>query len=201
MIAHRSRFELDLNRPRDRAVYMRPEDAWGIRVWKSKPPAELVERSLAVYDAFYRAAELLLADKVRQHRQFVVYDLHSYNHRRAGPAAAPADPATHPEVNVGTGSMDRVLWAPVVDRLIADLRSTGFEVGENVKFLGGELAAWVHRRFPFAGCAIAIEFKKLFMDEWTGEPRPERVDAIERALHHAARGTLEVLSSLPRAIA
>ena len=30
----RSRFEADLNRPRDRAVYLTPADAWGHQVWR-----------------------------------------------------------------------------------------------------------------------------------------------------------------------
>ena len=31
----RSRFEVDLNRPRHLAIYLKPEDAWGLKVWKS----------------------------------------------------------------------------------------------------------------------------------------------------------------------
>src|SRR4051812_28667298 len=30
---HRSRFEVDLNRPRETAVYREPEDAWGLDLW------------------------------------------------------------------------------------------------------------------------------------------------------------------------
>src|SRR5919106_606587 len=53
VIATRSRFEVDLNRPRDKAVYLRPEDAWGLQVWKEAPSAAMLARSLAEYDAFY----------------------------------------------------------------------------------------------------------------------------------------------------
>ena len=53
--------------------------------------------------------------------KFVDFDLHSYNHRRAGPSGPPADPAGNPEVNVGTGTMrDRAAWAPLIDRFIAE---------------------------------------------------------------------------------
>jgi N-formylglutamate amidohydrolase len=201
IIVHRSRFEVDLNRPRDQAVYQSPEDAWGLKVWASDPPAGLVERSRDEYDAFYRAVRRLLCEKARRHRRFVVYDLHSYNHRRAGAQAQPADPATNPDINVGTGSMDRSCWGPVADRLIEDLASASFrgttlDVRENVNFKGGEFPAWVHREFPGEGCAIALEFKKFFMDEWTGELHENDVAAILSALRRAARGTLEVLTSL-----
>ena len=42
------------------------------------------------------------------------------------------------------------------------------DVRENVRFKGRQLAAFVHERFPTTGCALAIEVKKTFMDEWTG---------------------------------
>ena len=63
IIGRRSRFEVDLNRPRGRAVYRRPEDAWGLDVWTTEPPDDLVDRSLAQYDAFYTRAMALLAEK------------------------------------------------------------------------------------------------------------------------------------------
>jgi N-formylglutamate deformylase len=31
LVAHRSRFEVDLNRSRPQAVYLEPDDAWGLR--------------------------------------------------------------------------------------------------------------------------------------------------------------------------
>lgn len=201
IVARRSRFEVDLNRPRDAAVYCRPEDAWGLDVWKSPPPEDLIRRSLAEYDAFYEVVEGLLAEKEQRHGRFVVYDIHAYNHRRDGPDAPAADPAANPDINVGTGSMDRRRWGPVVDRLISDLRSVDFlgrrlDVRENVNFQGGEFPAWVHRRFPESGAAIALEFKKFFMDEWTGQPYDEIVRAVERSLRVAAAGTLDEILTL-----
>src|SRR4051794_38709707 len=49
IIARRSRFELDLNRPRDKAVYLTPSDAWGLDVWNCTPPPAIVTHSLHVY--------------------------------------------------------------------------------------------------------------------------------------------------------
>lgn len=200
IVALRSRFEVDFNRQRDQAVYVRPEDAWGLDLWVAPPSAKLIQRSLAQYDAFYAALEEVLSEKVRRCGSFVLYDLHSYNHRRDGACGTPADPGTNPEVNVGTGTMDRELWGPVVDRFVSDMRSVEIlgrclDVRENVRFRGGELAAWTHRTFPGTGCALAIELKKIFMDEWTGEPYLRLVEAIGAALNRAARGTEEVLAT------
>ena len=97
----------------------------------------------------------------------------------------------HPQVNIGTRTMNRERWAPVIDTFIETLRSFEFpggklDVRENVKFFGGNWPCWIHKNFPDTGVAIAIEFKKFFMDEWTGEPDDECVEAIENALRFTA---------------
>ena len=174
LIGRRSRFEVDLNRPRDKAVYLKPEDAWGLNVWKSPPPAALVQRSLAGYDAFYSDARTLLESLTARYGGFLVLDLHSYNHRRSGPGSPPADPAANPDINIGTGSVDRGRWGGVIDEFMEALRSSPpiagatLDVRENVKFRGGAFSTWINQTFPAAGVAIAVEFKKIFMDEWTG---------------------------------
>jgi hypothetical protein len=128
----------------------------------------------------------------------VVFDLHSYNHRRDGPEAPPADPELNPEVNVGTGTMDRERWGPVVDAFMGSLRAFDYrgrrlDVRENVKFRGGQFSRWIHENFPTAACSLAIEFKKFFMDEWSGEPDPVQLDAIRTALATSVPAVLEVL--------
>ena len=175
IVVNRSRFEVDANRPRASAVYRTPEDAWGLNLWRSPLSTVQVAGSLAEYDAFYASAAELLDDCVARCGGFVLLDIHSYNHRRGGPAAPCEDPTDNPEVNLGTGSMDRSRWSPVVEAFLGVLSDEGYDVRENVKFRGGNFAAWVHERYP-TGCALAVEFKKTWMDEWTGEP-----DAVAHA--------------------
>ena len=201
VIGLRSRFEVDLNRSRDEAVYRKPEDAWGLHVWRQDPPSELVARSLAEYDCFYEAMHGVLSEVAQRHGRFFVFDLHSYNHRRGGPDAPPADEVENPQVNIGTGTMDRSRWASLVDRFIGDLGAFDFpggrlDVRENVKFKGRGFPRWVHQSFPDTGCALAIEFKKFFMDEWTGRPDRAQVDAIGEALRATVPGVLEELERL-----
>ncbi|MGH2684945.1 MAG: N-formylglutamate amidohydrolase [Actinomycetota bacterium] len=194
----RSRFEVDLNRPREAAVYLEPDQAWGMAVWKRPPPAEIVDRSRCLHDAFYRMLEDLLERTERTFGRFVVYDLHAYNHRRGGRAAPAADPAENPDVNVGTGSMDRDRWAPVVERFMGDLRAAevagrALDVRENVRFRGGYLCQWVHQRFPTAGCAVAIEVKKFFMDEHIGQVDAALLGSVGEALAATAAVVVEAL--------
>ena len=167
IVAFRSRFEVDLNRPRESAVYRTPDDAWGLQIWKSVLPEDIRQRSLLEYDAFYATMTFLLQRLIQTFGRVVIFDLHSYNHRREGPRGAEADPEGNPQVNVGTGTMDRDEWATIVDRCVHELRgcSVGgqpLDVRENVRFRGGQFPRWVHETFPGRVCAIALEIKKLF---------------------------------------
>jgi len=198
VIVHGSRFEVDLNRPRSLAVYRRPEEAWGLRVWLHEPGPELISNSLAKYDEFYDTMWSLLSRLRERFGGFVVFDLHSYNHRRGGQYTRAADEASHPEINVGTGTMIGQRFSPLVGRFIADLGActvTGgaLDVRGNVKFQGGHFARWVHERFPDTGCVLSIEVKKFFMDEWTGEVNWAMLDALKRALAATVPGVLEEL--------
>ena len=52
LLPQRSRFEIDLNREREKAVYKTPEDAWGLEVWRSTPSDEVIQHSMDEYDVF-----------------------------------------------------------------------------------------------------------------------------------------------------
>lgn len=188
IVFHRSRFEIDLNRARDASIYLRPEQAWGLDVWRETPPQTQLDASLAIHDAYYAMLGQTLAGMEAMHGGFVLLDIHSYNHRRHGADAEPTDPQKAPVVNIGTFSMDRSRWAPLLDALIEALSSQSvdgnpIDVRENVAFEGrGEQTRFVHERFPQTGCAIAIEFKKVFMDEWTGQASPETLEQFRTAL-------------------
>jgi hypothetical protein len=200
IVGLRSRFEVDLNRPRDKAVYLTPEDSWGLTVWKQPLPHEFVNRSLTMHDAFYEQVHHWLTQLVRWHGRIVVFDLHSYNHRREGAAAPPARLEENPEVNIGTGTMDRGRWGVIVDRFMDELRRFDYrgrrlDVRENVKFRGGYFPRWIHESFPESVCAIAVELKKFFMDEWRGQAEPEELCLIGQALAAAANGVWDELEA------
>jgi len=179
----RSRFEVDLNRSRDQAVYQTPADSWGVKIWSEPPSQSIVKSSLAEHDRFYAMLKRELNEIQQRSGHFVILDFHSYNHRRQGAASAPADPELNPEINIGTGSMKRENWSGVVDGFINTLGSADFlgrklDVRENVNFKGRYLAQFVHHHFPDHGCVLAIEVKKFFMDEWSGLADTRQVVAL-----------------------
>ena len=131
-----SRFEVDLNRQRKEAVY--PPEVWGLRVWSEEPSQELVASSLQKYDAFYDRARILLDDMAKRHPKFLVLDLHSYNHRRQGPYSPADPPELNPEINIGTGNVDRSRWGQVIDQFMGSLSEFNYhgrklDVRENVR--------------------------------------------------------------------
>ncbi|AXH97316.1 N-formylglutamate amidohydrolase [Ornithinimicrobium avium] len=202
VVARRSRFEVDLNRPRETAVYRTPEDCWGLEVWRADPlEEELVAGSLQVYDAFYADLARHL-DEVAARGPFVVYDVHSYNHRRDGADADEADVEENPEVNLGTGTVDE-RFAPLVQAFSRTLRAQQvqghhLDVRENVKFEGRALAWWVHERYAGVGVCLALEFKKTFMDEWTGQPDRQHLQELADALAATHAPVLDALRTLER---
>ena len=200
VVAHQSRFEVDLNRPRAQAVYLTPDDAWGLETWKCPLPREMLERSLQIYDDFYDAMASGM-DALADRGSFVVLDIHSYNHRREGAHAPSASETDNPEVNVGTGSLDRRRWGHVVDRFVDDLAHQEvdghrLDVRENVRFRGGHFPKWVHERYPGVACVLALEFKKVFMDEWTGVVDHHHLAQLECALEASVPGILHAMDAV-----
>jgi hypothetical protein len=201
IIGTQSRFEFDLNRPRQKAVYISREDAWGLKVWKSDLPQEIIDTSLRLYDKFYTDVYEILKRFEQKMGKFVILDLHSYCYRREGTDKAPADPDLNPEVNIGTGTMNRKNWDGLVDRFISDLRNFDYsgrqlDVRENIKFKGGNFSKWIHENFPDSACCLSIELKKFFMDEWTGIPYNSHLRKIGEALESTIPGIIDELKKL-----
>ena len=200
VIVNRSRFEFDLNRGVDGVIYETPEQSWGLKVWHDALDRGVVDRSLAIHAAYYRMIGGLLDDIAASHGRFVLLDVHSYHHRRDGPDGDATDPEKAPDINIGTFSMPRERWAFLLDPLMEAMRGFDFngrhlDVRENIAFQGkGEQTRFVHDRYPGTGCAIAIEFKKFFMDEWTGTPDPAELDAMRRFIAMSAAVARDLLA-------
>jgi len=186
IIQNVSRFEYDINRNREKAFYLHPKDSWGLKTRKSLPDIELIEKSLHRYDLFYQKAEEYLRKMGESFERFFVYDIHSYNHHRLGKDQPFDDPEKNPEIILGTNNMPED-WFPLVEALREqllnyDFRGRKLDVRINVKFPGGNFSRWLHRTFSQKVCCIALEFKKIFMDEWSGEFYPETMQELQNAL-------------------
>ncbi|HEX5170992.1 MAG TPA: N-formylglutamate amidohydrolase [Cyclobacteriaceae bacterium] len=186
IVVNTSRFEVDLNRPRDLAVYRSPSESWGLKVWKQPLPVDILSRSLEFYDKFYAEVGDLVWSIIKSFGHFVVLDIHSYNQRHESNGASDA---MNPEINIGTISV-RPEWHFLVQNFILKLsqgsiRNRRPDVRENVKFLGGEFCKWINAKFGKYGCAIAVEFKKTFMDDATGRLDIHHLNELRQTLAFA----------------
>ncbi len=178
---------------------MDPTQCWGLNVWRAPLPQAEIDASLRYHRAFYAMFGQLLDDLRDAHGRYLVLDVHSYNHRREGADAPPMPQADAPDINIGTFSMPRAEWAWLLDPLIDEIARFDFagrrlDVRENVAFQGkGELTRFVHARHPGQGCAIAFEFKKFYMDEWTGKPIAHELEAMRALIDHLANVATRLL--------
>ncbi len=172
IILQTSRFEVDLNRRREKAIYLQPEDCWGLIPRSAPPDQDYLDKSLAEYDLFYQGVGLILDELIRLFDQIIIYDIHSYNHHRKGIDAPFDDPALNPEIILGTSNMSDK-WFPKIEEMRDQIMNydwygKSLDCRINVKFTGGHFAQWIHQEYKEKACVISIEFKKIFMNEWTG---------------------------------
>jgi len=193
--ANRSRFEFDLNRPQETAVTTDPDDTWGLKVWDPAMPQAEKKRSLDLHRRFYEWAGQRIEAMIAEHGRILVLDIHSYNHRRAGPDREPADPGGNPEIDLGATTLDESVFGGLLDEISNGLRSCTVagrtpDVRTNVRWEdGGHFPEWLHANYRDAACVLTLEYKKVFMDEWGREAdiialqdfRRGFLSAIERA--------------------
>jgi N-formylglutamate amidohydrolase len=177
IIGFKSRFEYDLNRSRDKAVYRKPEDAWGLVTRKREFAENEVESILRGYDDFYRRVELYIQEMINIYGKCFIWDMHSYNHHRLGCDQPFDSEELNPEIILGTSNLSED-WFPLVKEiqktmLERDFFGRSIDARINVKFPGGYFPRWLNAKFQNKVCCIALEFKKIFMDEWTAVLYPE----------------------------
>ncbi|MCD4829036.1 MAG: N-formylglutamate amidohydrolase [Candidatus Cloacimonetes bacterium] len=192
-----SRFVVDLNRPWRDAVYRKPEDAWGLPVRRQPVSRAMQVDARIIYDSFYRRTRLMIDELLRVFPRVFVFDIHSYNHRRGGPKATPDDPALNPEIILGASNMPDAM-RPLVEHIQGDLLAFDFggralDVRVDVKFTGGHFPRWLHSTYRGRVACVSVEFKKIFMDEWSGELNRATRLKLRRALAGTVPGVLSWL--------
>ena len=70
LVVHILRFEFDPNRQRDKAIFINPEDAWGLNIYKTRPSQEMINRSLEEYDIFYNEINQIFSDMQKKFGRF-----------------------------------------------------------------------------------------------------------------------------------
>jgi len=174
-----SRFEYDLNRDPENAVY---EDAWGKKLWRSPLSKEQHNKSLSKHQEFYKVVGALISKLEEKFSVCVVYDMHSYNWRRWDREV--------PVINLGTANIDNERFGNLVEDWRQSLSELVLPNGINSTskindtFQGnGYFLKYITKNFKNT-LVLATEFKKIYCDEIGQIMYPEVVSAIEQQLQH-----------------
>ena len=172
-----SRFEYDLNRHPDIAIY---DDAWGKKLWKTPLDKRQRKTSLEKHLQFYKVVKALIHKIEEKFGCAVVYDMHSYNWKRWNREV--------PVINLGTANIDNSKYSSTVDLWKNSLASISLPnaikttAAINDTFQGnGYFLKFITEHFNNT-LVLATEFSKIYCDEETGVIYPEVVAAIEEQL-------------------
>jgi N-formylglutamate amidohydrolase len=170
LIARDSRFEYDLNWEPEKSIYAAGEKKWGLQVWNRELTAMEKEESHAKYREFHAILDMVLEAMLRQGAPVILFDMHSFCYLREGPVNWFED--QKPEINLGTRHINRRHFTLLVDTFlegVSGMHINGhpLRAGENELFSGGYLTRKYAGRFNREVLVMAIEYKKIFMNERT----------------------------------
>ncbi|QMU65571.1 MAG: hypothetical protein GKR88_15625 [Flavobacteriaceae bacterium] len=172
-----SRFEYDLNRAPENAIY---EDAWGKQLWYTPLSNKMKEKSLAKHIRFYEVVHTLISKIEHIFGVCVVYDMHSYNWKRWNREV--------PVWNLGTANVDKhrfeediESWCIILGKmhLPNTIKSTA---RINDTFQGnGYFLRYIGKSFNNT-LVLATEIAKIYCDELAQILYPEVIDVVEKYL-------------------
>ncbi|WP_420573348.1 N-formylglutamate amidohydrolase [Kordia sp.] len=172
-----SRFEYDLNRAPESAIY---EDAWGKQLWHNPLPEAMKQKSLDKHANFYKVVHALISKLEEKFGVCVVYDMHSYNWKRWEREV--------PTFNLGTGNVDNERFGELIESwriMLSEIKlPNGIASTSKINdtFQGnGYFLKYITQHFSNT-LVLATEVKKIYCDEINQIMFPEVVAAVEKAL-------------------
>tara|TARA_R110002012_G_scaffold81945_2_gene207363 strand:+ start:42545 stop:43408 length:864 start_codon:yes stop_codon:yes gene_type:complete len=172
-----SRFEYDLNRPPEEAVF---ETAWGKQLWKKPLPNAMKTKSLEKHASFYKVVSALIQKIEEKHGCCIVFDMHSYNWQRWNREV--------PTWNLGTSNIDNKRFGNEVESWRNRLSHIKFphQIAQTAKindtFQGnGYFLKYITQNFKNT-LVLATEIAKIYADEYKQIIYPEVVEAVANQL-------------------
>ncbi|MFC2081053.1 N-formylglutamate amidohydrolase [Bacteroidota bacterium] len=189
IIALDSRFEYDLNCDPQGAIYPFGKLKWGLNVWNRDLGMEERKLSIIKHREFHDLVDLTTLYLLKQNRYALIFDMHSYCYQREEEQNWFDDP--RPEINLGTIPVNKKLFRDSIEQFLKDLSGVRIEhhqvrVAENEVFPGGYLSRRLSKKWYERVLVLAIEYKKIFMNEWTGELYSEILDVLVQSFRSAS---------------
>ena len=172
-----SRFEYDLNRAPETAIY---DDAWGKQLWRDPLPEDEIEQSLTKHANFYRVVQTLVKKIETKYEKAIVFDMHSYNWQRWDREV--------PTWNLGTANIDNDRFGRLADSWSAKLG--GMQLPNalqstskiNDTFQGnGYFLKYITQNFKNT-LVFATEISKIYCNELSGKIYQDVVRSVEQQL-------------------
>lgn len=181
IIALDSRFEYDLNRDRESCLYKKFKKKWNLLIWNEEPDNDEKKISCAKFDEFFQLMDMVSEYLLQQNRFGFLFDMHSFCYQRFEQKEWFVD--QKPEINVGTKASNRKLFKPAIKNLIKNFKTLKIgdhqiRVAENEIFKGGYLSRRTGKNHYNNILTFALEYKKIFMNEISGELYPEVLENL-----------------------
>ena len=171
LVAHDSRYEYELNRKH--SVY---DEAWGKKVWKKPLSKKELRISTQKHKNYYKVTHTLIEKLESDFGASLVYDVHSYNHKRWDRKV--------PVFNIGAEKIDNKKYAKYIENWKSEL--------ENIELKGVDVKAEINDVFFGRGynleyitknfkntLVLATEISKVYCDEETGEIYPQIIKNLQ----------------------
>lgn len=172
-----SRFEYDLNRPPQEAIF---ETAWGKQLWKTPLTENQKQKSLNKHANFYKVVYALMTKLEDKFGVCIVYDMHSYNWKRWEREV--------PTWNIGIKNVDNQRFGDCIEQWQKTLSEIQLPNGLknstkiNDVFQGnGYFLKFITQNFQNT-LVLATEISKIYCDEYLQLIYPEVVVAVEKEL-------------------
>lgn len=174
LIAHDSRFEYDLNRHPDTAIY---ETAWGKSLWRNPLSDKNRSKAIQKHENFYKVVLTLLVKLEELFGSVVFYDIHSYNWKRWDRDV--------PVFNIGTSNIDHDKFSVAIKQWQEILSGIELPIEAKVDctindvFQGNGFFLKYITANSKNSLVLATEISKVYCDESTGQIYPEVVQTIQ----------------------
>ncbi|AXT20122.1 hypothetical protein D7030_03105 [Flavobacteriaceae bacterium AU392] len=172
-----SRFEYDLNRSPETAIYT---DAWGKQLWHNPLSEKVKQKSLQKHHNFYKVVNSLIKKIEKKFGISIVFDMHSYNWKRWDREV--------PTWNLGTTNIDNSRFEIIIEqwrqslseiKLPNKIKSTS---KINDTFQGnGYFLKYITSNFKNS-LVLATEVSKIYCNELDGTIYNNVVNKIEEEL-------------------
>ncbi|MBP7563514.1 MAG: N-formylglutamate amidohydrolase [Candidatus Cloacimonetes bacterium] len=168
IIQNTSRFEYDINRSPQSAVYKIPSDCWNLPIYPNQIKESISEQSQQKYSVFYKQIDEMLNNLLNKFSKIFIWDIHSFNNRGRPDINSINDNNSVPDICLGTSNSHSDFY-PLFKEIAENLRTIDFfgknlSVDFNNPFPGGYFARYLHHHFAERVAVFSIEFnKRVFM--------------------------------------